>query len=103
MSSCSSRKPSPPKLHVLFLLIAFHALLSLTALQEIDVNDEDEITNQQVQYWCPHVSCHSSVSLLLQNSVVPGYKSLPLVQALNGYPVEQKPAIAAAVVPGVCV
>jgi len=37
----------------LYVWTAFHALLSLTALQEIDANDEDEITNQQVHYWHP--------------------------------------------------
>lgn len=36
------------------------------------------------------------MSFLLQSSEIPGYKSLPLVQALNGYPVEQKPVAAAA-------
>jgi len=83
---------------MLFLLLtAFHALLSLTALQEIDANDEDEITNQQVQ--CPPFMMSFTMSLL-QNSVVPGYKSVPLVQALNGYPIEQKPAPAAAFGPG---
>ena len=79
--------------HTLALLtsfVAFHALLSLTALEEIEGDDPDEICNQQVM-------THDTVMLFNivlspQNTNIPGYRSVPLMQALNGYPLEQRGA-----------
>ena len=68
--------------------VAFHALLSLTALEEIEGDDPDEICNQQVM---THDTVMSfDIVLSPQNTNIPGYRSVPLMQALNGYPLEQR-------------